>query len=203
MPSGDEIQQYLTGAWRMMTGRADGIRLLDISADGFWNSFFAMVIALPALIAGWVSIANELTQDPLLVGSRVSLLIRLAVVDFGTWVVPLGLLGLAARTAGISDRFVHYVVSSNWGSVLIVWIMLPPVLVRLFVPAATNFANLMSLGLFGVTLVLGWRLTNAALGRGPVVASVVYGAMFVASLVVLFALQYALGVAPPSDQPVG
>ena len=54
MPSVEDIQQYLTGAWRMMMGKPDGLRLLDISADGFWNSFFAIVVALPALIVGWV-----------------------------------------------------------------------------------------------------------------------------------------------------
>ena len=56
----DEIQRYLTGAWRMMMGKADGLRLLDLSADGFWNSFFAIVVALPALIVGWVGVANEI-----------------------------------------------------------------------------------------------------------------------------------------------
>ncbi len=61
MPSAEEIQLYLTGAWRMMMGKADGLRLLDLSADGFWNSFFAIVIALPALIVGWVGVANELS----------------------------------------------------------------------------------------------------------------------------------------------
>ena len=61
MPRVEEIQQYLTGAWRMMMGKPDGIRLLDISADGFWNSFFAIAIALPALIAGWVTLANTLS----------------------------------------------------------------------------------------------------------------------------------------------
>ena len=39
----------------MMLGKPDGLRLLDLSADGFWNSFFAIVGALPALIAGWVT----------------------------------------------------------------------------------------------------------------------------------------------------
>ena len=47
MPSAENIQLYLTGAWRMMMGKADGLRLLDLSVDGFWNSFFAIVIALP------------------------------------------------------------------------------------------------------------------------------------------------------------
>ena len=47
-------------------------------------------------------------------------------VDFGTWVLPLVLLWRSSRRAlGIADRFVHYVVASNWASALIVWLMLP------------------------------------------------------------------------------
>jgi hypothetical protein len=200
MPSIEEIQQYLTGAWRMMTGKPDGLKLLDISADGFWNSFFAIVVALPALIVGWASVANEIAAEPAVTASRFSLLLRLAFVDLSTWVLPLAALALAARPAGIADRFVHYVVSSNWGSALIVWIMLPPALLRLVVPGAAELATIVSLGLFGVTLVLGWRLTNAAIGRGPGVATGVFAGMFVASLIVLFVLQTLFGLGP-SEQP--
>ena len=49
MPSGDDIQAYLAGAWRLMMGKPDGVRALDVSADGFWNSFFAILVAFPAL----------------------------------------------------------------------------------------------------------------------------------------------------------
>ena len=116
MPSAENIQQYLTGAWRMMMGKADGLRLLDLSADGFWNSFFAMVIALPALIVGWVGVTNELSALSGAFGSKLSILARLAVIDLATWVVPLVALAAVASRAGIGDRFVALVVASNWAS---------------------------------------------------------------------------------------
>ena len=62
MPSVEDIQQYMTGAWRLMLGKPDGMRLLDISVDGFWNSFFAIIVALPALAASWIAVANDITQ---------------------------------------------------------------------------------------------------------------------------------------------
>jgi hypothetical protein len=43
------------------------------------------------------------------------------------------LLAAVSPYAGIQKRFVHYVVSANWGGAIFVWIMLPPALVRLFV----------------------------------------------------------------------
>ena len=65
MPSAEEIITSLSGAWRMMIGRTEGLRMLDLSADGFWTSFFAIVVALPALFLGWVSVANDMVAfDP-------------------------------------------------------------------------------------------------------------------------------------------
>jgi hypothetical protein len=194
MPSLNEIQQYLTGSWRMMMGKPDGIRLLDISADGFWNSFFAIAIALPALIAGWVVLTNSVAPVAVPFATRLSIMLRLATVDLGAWVLPLVAFVMAARQAGLADKVAHYVISSNWGSALIVWMMLPPTLLRMFFPGVDDVASAISFGLFLLSLVLGWRLTNSALGKGAGVASGVFGAMFVVSVIVLYMLQFVLGL---------
>lgn len=194
MLSSDEIQSSLLGAWRMMLGKADGLRLLDLSADGFWNSFFAILVAAPALIVSWVGIANEI-GDPDAFAGRFGMLVRLAIIDVGAWVLPLFALALLGRKVGIGGRFVHYVVASNWASAITAWLMLPASLVRLFLPVTDDFVQLVSLILFGVSMVLTWRMTNAAIGRGAAVGSAVFAGMFVASLVVLFALQALLGIA--------
>jgi hypothetical protein len=194
VPAFSDIERYLAGSWRMMMGKSDGLRLLDISADGFWNSFLAIGIALPAMIAGWVSLANSIAPAVVSFETRLSIMLRLATVDLGAWILPLAAFVLAARPAGLADRVAHYVISSNWGSALIVWIMLPPTLLRMFVPGAGDVASLLSLGLFIVSLLFGWRLTNTALGKGPAVAWAVFGAMFAVSLLVLYLLQFALGL---------
>lgn len=188
MPSAAEIQQYFAGVWRMMLGRPDGLKLLDLSADGFWNSFFGIVVALPALIAGWVTIANEMAGGDVF-SFRFSLFTRLMLTDLATWVVPYGILALAARPAGVADRFVHYVVANNWASALFAWLMLPPVLVRLFWPEAIEAASAVTFLFFVASMVLSWRLTNAAIGKGPAVATAVFAAMFAASLAVLFTME--------------
>jgi hypothetical protein len=196
MPSAAEIQRYLTGAWRLMNGRSDGLLLLDISADGFWNSFFAIVVALPALFIGWIGLANELAAEPL-AGNRVSILLRLAAIDFSAWILPLAALAIAAPLAGIGNRFVHYVVAVNWGSALIAWLMLPVALLKLVLPFDSNLVLLLSLGLLGLSMVLIWRLTNVVIGRGPAIGTAVFAGMFIASLAVLFLLQAALGIYIP------
>jgi len=192
MPSSEVIQHYMSGVWRMMTGRADGLDRLDLSADGFWNSFFAIVVALPALVVGWVSIANRVGGAEF--ASRFSVVLRMAAADLLSWVVPLIVLAACARPFGIAHRFVPYVVSSNWASALFVWIMVPAAVLELFLPGARDAAALLSLLIFGVTMVLSWRLTNVALGMGAATASWVFGAMFLLSLMVLLLAQELLGL---------
>ncbi|RWK98057.1 MAG: transporter, partial [Mesorhizobium sp.] len=48
------------------------------------------------------------------------------------------------------------------------------------------------------SMILTWRMTNVAIGRGAAVGSAVFAGMFVASLVVLFVLQALLGIAAPA-----
>jgi hypothetical protein len=197
MLSADEVQTSLTGAWRLMMGKPDGLRLLDLSADGFWNSFFALIVATPALVVGWVGVANQI-GDPDAVIGRLGMVIRVAMVDLGTWILPLVALAVVARHVGIGGRFVAYVVASNWASAIIAWLLLPSALVRLFVPAPNQFADLLSLLLFLLSMVLTWRMTNAVIGKGAAVGSAVFAGMVVASLIVLFSLQALLGIGIPA-----
>lgn len=194
MPSGETIQRQMAGAWRLMLGRRDGLALLDISADGFWNSFFAMVVAVPALGLGWVSLANELGGGAF--GSRLGIFAMLAFTDLVAWLAPIVLLGLLARRFGIAQRFVPYVVASNWGSALLIWFLVPLSLVDLVWTGSSQILDSLSLVLFLVTMVLSWRLTNAALGMGAMTASWVFGLVLCTSLAVLVWLPQIMGFQP-------
>ena len=200
MLSADETYASLTGAWRLMLGKADGLRLLDLSADGFWNSFFAIVVAAPAMIVGWVGTANEI-GDPNAFAGRLGMLIRLATVDLGSWLLPLVALALVASRAGIGDRFVHYVVASNWASAITAWMLLPSALIRLFLPSGNPFSQLVWLVLVVLSLVLTWRMTNASIGKGAAVGTAVFTGMLVVSLAVLFGLVALLGITVPTAAP--
>lgn len=203
MPSAEDIQQNLTGAWRMMLGKTDGLRLLDLSADGFWNSFFAIVVALPPLVVSWVGAANVMAAASDEIGGRLSIVMRLALIDVSTWIVPIALLAAVASRTGIADRLVQIVVASNWGTALIAWLMLPGALFTLFWPSASGMDGVLSLVLFVFAIVLSWRLTNVAVGRGPAVATAVFVGMFVTSLLVLFVLQDVFGLVPPAQTSAG
>src|SRR6185312_13153554 len=194
MPSAEEIQQYLHGAWRMMLGKADGLRELDISVDGFWNSFFAIVVALPALVVNWVTITDSYGDVATDFGDRFAIFIRLATIDLAAWLVPLAALAAIARRLNLADRYVHYVVASNWATAIIAWLMLPPAILLLFLPDATDLAWFLSVAIFIASQIFVWRMTNVAIGRGAATASAVFAGMFVASVVILLVLQWLLGL---------
>jgi hypothetical protein len=190
----------MTGAWRLMMGRTDGVRLLDISVNGFWDSFFAIVIAAPALAVGWIASANEFQQFEMS-ASRLSIVARLAAIDLSVWILPLVVLALVVHRVGLADRFVAYVVSGNWASALLVWMMLPPSILRLMAPQTADVASLLSLMLFVASLVLTWRQTNAVLNKGPAVATALFVGMFVSALAVLVAMQSLFGLNLPDQLP--
>lgn len=195
MPPADDIQRQMTGAFMMMTGRREGIRLLDLSMDGFWNSFFAIVVAAPVMLAAWAPMAGEIAGADAGFGQRASIVARLALVDIGAWVLPIVGLAAIAGTVGIRDRFVHYVVATNWGGALFSWFMLPVAVLRLFAPGLEDVIAALSLGIFFASLVLLWRLTSAAIDKGAGVATGVFSGMLIASILTLFALQDLLGLA--------
>ncbi|KXF78812.1 hypothetical protein ATN84_03335 [Paramesorhizobium deserti] len=197
MPTLDDIHRYLYGSWRMMRGRPDGLIHLDISAEGFWQSFYAMVVAIPPLFAGWVAYAADLARGDDEAALRLSIVIRTAMVDMISWVLPIVAIGLLARRIGISRRFAPYVIASNWGTALIAWLFVPATLLRLFFPAPQEIMALVSIILFGLSIVFSYRLTQVALQRPHTFALPFYVVLFIGSIFITLMLQHLLGIDYP------
>lgn len=199
MPSYDEIQASLSASWRLMQGKAEAVRNLDLSADGFWNSFFAMVVALPALFVMWTDEANELAPGAANLAQRISLVLRLAVVEGVAWVLPIVALAYVLHLMGRRDRVVPFIVANNWGQALIVWIILPAVVIHGYFPAVADVLAVVLLFLFLASLVLFWRLNNAVLGMGAPFPTAAVAVMVIASLMIDYALRLVLAI--PLPQP--
>jgi len=198
MPSSESIQLYLIGAWRMMMGKADGLRLLDLSVDGFWNSFFAIVVALPPLMVGWVGVANEFSMISADFGSRFSIALRFAVIDLAVWILPIVVLAAVVSRVGLADRFVHVVVASNWASALFIWLTVPVPLAGLIWPLGPETRVSLSLVLLVLNLFVSWRVTNVAVAKGAATTTAIVTAMFVLSLLVQALLMAAFGLSQGS-----
>ncbi|MGC4024459.1 MAG: transporter [Mesorhizobium sp.] len=194
MPEAGVVQSALAGAARMMFGKPDGLRRMDLSLDGFWDSFLAIPLAAPPLLVGWIASTSDYLAKPGASGSQLSIVAANGVIELAAWIIPILLLGLVARVAGIADRFIPYVVATNWASVIIAWYMLPISLLRLVTPESQDIIASVSLVFFLTTMVLVWRLTNAAIGKGAAVSTAVFTAMFVASIVTVYLFAWLLGI---------
>ncbi|MGB3502730.1 MAG: transporter [Mesorhizobium sp.] len=194
MPSAEQIQIYVAAAWHLILGRRGAIKQFDLSADGFWNSFYAMIVVLPMMLVTWVTIANGFGDMAGEFGGRLSIVLRLAFIDLLAWVAPIVVLAFSARALGIADRFVPYVVASNWGSVITSAIMLPVSLIELVFPGSVEALDALSLVVFIVAMVVNWRLANASIDRGTGVAAGAFGVVVVVSIAVVIGMQSVMGL---------
>lgn len=194
MPTADEIQAALLASWRLMQGRADAAGELDLSADGFWDSFFAFVIAVPALFAMWTGEAIDIAPGVAAFGDRLGIVARLALIEAAAWVLPILAVAYVLAQIGRRDRVVAFVIANNWGTALLIWVALPVILLHSFAPSLADVALLLLLILFVASLVLFWRLNNAVLGMGYAVATASVAAMVVLGLSVDYVLRLLLAV---------
>ena len=131
----DEVVRSLDGAGRLFIDRPEAMRFFDVSVEGFWRSFGAILLVVPSYALASLaeyhlilsdSIADEGFSNGAFVAARALSLC----VD---WVAFPVLLALVAGRLGLGRRYASYVVARNWCSVLA------------FVP----------FGLVGLTFVLG------------------------------------------------
>lgn len=165
MPSLEEIQYYFSAVWRTMTGHPEALNNLNTTADGFWRSFYAILVALPALLIGWVDVASRLTSSIDDASLRFSTALKLGTIDLIIWLLPLLIIGMLSRHLGIERRYSTYVVATNWATALFAWIYAPITFLNLLIPALSPILGGIGLGLLLVTLLLSYQLTRAALQR--------------------------------------
>jgi hypothetical protein len=112
--SRDEIVRSLTGAWHVFLDRQDADRYFDLSVTGFWRSFRAVVLVLPAYVlstlTAWTTLPAEADENLFILAKAISL-----AVD---WVAFPVVLALIADRLKVSTTYSAYVIVRNWGSVI-------------------------------------------------------------------------------------
>jgi hypothetical protein len=156
---------------RVLRGDPDGLSDMDISADGFWRSFRAIPIALPALFFAWVVQGRELLADGV-AGSLGSLILRMAALELVLWILPLIALAIVLKPLGMAHRFSHIVIARNWFSVIIsyVFVVAPLASLILGVEEGAAAENWIVIAVMMFTLWAATRVTRVALDTTPTVA---------------------------------
>lgn len=196
----DVLLTRADGAIDLVMGRRrEGWAKLDVSADGFWNSFLALPACLPALLVTWLAHGRFIVGQ----GSEVSpgaLVASLALIEAAIWLVTIGLFVALAGPLKLTDRLVPAVIAVNWASVPIAYARAVPASIALLAGMGPGIA-FVTLVIEVLILVAYWRLLGAALERGvPMVLG-----MFLGTLVIGYALADAghglFGLVPPAPDP--
>ncbi len=196
MPGLEEVEAYVHGILLLARNRAEGFKWLDISADGFWRSFWSIAYAVPALSVSWASYRAVFLQSA---GGAASagpgFVLRLAAIDVVTWIAPLVVVGLAARPLGIQRCFGRFVIATNWLGTVSAYALALPSLLRIVVDDTSVVVTVASIAVFIVTILLLYRVTRLAFDGEATTAAIVTIGTIIFSIMLTGLLQQALGVA--------
>jgi hypothetical protein len=175
-----------------MLGRKEGLALLDVSTDGFWRSFLAILIGIPALLATcfasakWSSLVSEL--------STTQFIIRSFIIELIAWLLPFIALGLVIGRLGLGSRFATYVVAMNWASLIVLYFMLPIDLLGVFLAHDHIVLALLSVAYLVAAIIFLFLITHVTFATEFPVSIALFLGTLVFTFGVVLGLQDMLGV---------
>jgi hypothetical protein len=116
----EEIVRSLTAAWELFLDRPGAMRNFDVSVDGFWRSFAAVILVVPSYALA-VLAERQLSAaiDPAAPVQDGAAFLVQNVLGLGLdWVALPVILALLARPLGIARHYPEFVVARNWGAVI-------------------------------------------------------------------------------------
>jgi hypothetical protein len=173
----DEVHRSLRGTLDLLNRRVEGLRSFDMSERGFWRSFAAIWITLPAYVT---SLALErmhlgiLSADQPLFGS-VSLNVGVALAHVaGFLALPIAMIWIT-RFLRLTDRYVPFVIVTNWVSAAGVLFLSVPAILLLAGWATPALSVLFTIAFGAIVLHLQWFATKATLGVSNGLALAIVG----------------------------
>ena len=114
------LRENLAGAWSVMRSRPEGLSRMDLSIEGFWRSFGAIILLIPFAILAQISqeMIVAAADDPLVAQSEGGIGAEAFALIVDWFAFPL-VFALMARPLGVGARYVPFIVTRNWASVII------------------------------------------------------------------------------------
>lgn len=188
----DDVTRSLRASWRLLSADAKALPDLDLSRDGFWRSYLALVLTAPAIIpvlaaervlAGLPN-TGRLFDAPLLLASVIAAQL-LAVIT-----VP-ALLVLLVPGLRQSPRFTGFIIAWNWASILSAGLIAVPAAVFALGWSHGGIAVIQALAFGTIILRLRYCVARATFGAESRIA----GAIACASLLADYAIIRTFGLA--------
>jgi hypothetical protein len=175
MVSADECGRSLRGMAALLNRKEEGVAAFDTSEAGFWRSFAAIGLTLPAYIVALGLERHRLGLD--ITGAALfadpSLAFRVAVAQVASFVaMPLAMIAVARRF-GLGAGYVPYVVVSNWVGVFGSFMLSLPGLLFLMGFETAPLTGLFTLAFAAILLHLNWFTAKVTLGIGAGAAAAI------------------------------
>jgi hypothetical protein len=162
----EEVNRSFRGTMELLNRRVEGLQAFDMSEHGFWRSFTAIWLTLPAYV---VSVAFErlrlgvLQPDHSLL-DNVWLDIVVALAHAASFVaLPLVMI-VVARKMRLTHRYVPFVIVMNWINVIGLMVLSAPAILLLLGWATPALATFFTIAFAVVVLRLQWFATKVTLG---------------------------------------
>jgi hypothetical protein len=160
-----EIVTALFGTYRLARRDPDALNYFNISLEGFYHSFLAMILAVP-LFAFENAIDYRGIPTDTGLGSFLFLLCIALLVSWGGY---LSVMAVLARFMDFADRYSVFVIVYNWVQFAIILIWLPiSVIATGILPA--DIAPVLTLLFIVATYALLWYLIKVTLNVSAMVA---------------------------------
>jgi len=188
----DDVTRSLAASWRLLRADARALPDLDLSRDGFWRSYLALILVVPSMIpmlaaqrtlAGLPN-SGGLFEAPGLVAAiaTAELLAVLAVPALLAGLIP----GLTRN-----PRFTGFIIAWNWSAILSAALVAVPAAVFALGWSNRGIAGIQMLAFAVIVLRLRYCVARATFGS----ASGVAGAIACASVLADYAVLRTFGLA--------
>ena len=123
----DDVTRSLHASWRLLMADAKALPDLDLSRDGFWRSYLALILAVPAMIpilaaertlAGLSNTGGLFDEPGLLAAVMTAELLAIVAVP--------ALLAALAPALLHSPRFTGFIIAWNWAGIVSAGLMAVP-----------------------------------------------------------------------------
>lgn len=173
MPSGADIRDAMAGAWRLFCGDPRGLERFDLSAEGFFRSFWVIVLVAP------IYAASVLTERSLLLSERFPaddfsdgrfFLVRALTLIVDWFAFPLVMVFIT-RKLQLGGRYAAYITVRNWTALPSAALTALPTIaygLGLVSIAATTLATYVFLI---IVLRFGWFIARSVLQTSAAIAA--------------------------------
>jgi hypothetical protein len=189
----DEVNRSFKGTMDLLHLRAEGLSAFDITERGFWRSFAALWLTLPAYV---VSVAFERLRlghpgGEILGSVWLDSVVALGHIA-GFLALPVAMIWIARRL-DLTDRYVPFVVVTNWISVMGLLVLSVPAILLLAGWATPSLASLFTLTFAFIVLRVQWFATKVTLGVSSGLAVGIVGLGIMLNFLVGSVMRLAIG----------